>query len=70
MPRGMTLLQYPLRPEVSSPPESGFSAMAHMTHRHSDEHKYLNIPIKWPLNVIRIHIRAISLLQICSDIPS
>ena len=34
----------------------------------SDEYKYLNIQVKWPANIIRIHIRAISGVWIYLDI--
>ena len=36
----------------------------------SDEYEYLNIRIKWPSNIIRIRICAISRVRIYSDIRS
>ena len=36
----------------------------------SDEYEYSNIQIKWPSNIIRIRIRAISRIRIYSDIRS
>ena len=36
----------------------------------SDEYKYSNFQVKWPLNVIHIRISAISGAQIYSDISS
>ena len=36
----------------------------------SDEHEYSNIRIKWPSNIIRIRIRAISPVRIYLDIHS